>query len=280
MCFLPLKPSHYPSRPVLVPELFGKYPTRPVPKSKTPTRQTLDKGSTSAKPYFAHFGQTISFSSETVQNDPYVPKKGPNGQEHLCWPFWPFFYHFETLTSLPLHYFVHYKSIVYPRVGFHGFHGKIPYSVWNVFISISSFISSLPYIWEISVQIWIQFQRRSERPLHSLQYDHSTWKDENGRNQIPSMLGLPWLLKTGNSFGCLPLWTTWPELLSWNHQCHTMSILQKKKPWSPKIYVQKPLNNFICEKRETKLCGSHLPSHTSFPKCSPPFFPDDNLQNV
>ena len=29
------------SLPVLVPELFGKYPTHPVPKSKTPTRQTL-----------------------------------------------------------------------------------------------------------------------------------------------------------------------------------------------------------------------------------------------
>ena len=41
MCFLPLKSSHYPSRPVPVPELFGKYPTHPVPKSKTPTRQTL-----------------------------------------------------------------------------------------------------------------------------------------------------------------------------------------------------------------------------------------------
>ena len=41
MCFLPLKFSHYPSRPVLVPELFGKYLTRPVPKSKTLTRQTL-----------------------------------------------------------------------------------------------------------------------------------------------------------------------------------------------------------------------------------------------
>ena len=41
MCFLPLKSSHYPSRPLPVPELFGKYPTRPVPKSKTPTRQTL-----------------------------------------------------------------------------------------------------------------------------------------------------------------------------------------------------------------------------------------------
>ena len=41
MCFLPLKSSHYPSRPFPVPELFGKYPTRPVPKSKTPTRQTL-----------------------------------------------------------------------------------------------------------------------------------------------------------------------------------------------------------------------------------------------
>ena len=41
MCFLPLKSSHYPSPPVPVPELFGKYPTRPVPKSKTPTRQTL-----------------------------------------------------------------------------------------------------------------------------------------------------------------------------------------------------------------------------------------------
>ena len=27
--------------PVPVPELFCKYPTRPVPKSKTPTRQTL-----------------------------------------------------------------------------------------------------------------------------------------------------------------------------------------------------------------------------------------------
>ena len=80
MYFLPLKLSQYPSRPVLVPELFGKYPTRPVPKSKTPTRQTLDKGSTSAKPYFAHLGQTNSLSSETVQNGPYVPKKGPNGQ--------------------------------------------------------------------------------------------------------------------------------------------------------------------------------------------------------
>ena len=43
MCFLPLKSSHYQSRPVPVPELFGKYPTRPVPKSKTPTRQTLAK---------------------------------------------------------------------------------------------------------------------------------------------------------------------------------------------------------------------------------------------
>ena len=41
MCFLPLKSSHYPSRPVPVPELFGKYLTRPVPKSKTPTRLTL-----------------------------------------------------------------------------------------------------------------------------------------------------------------------------------------------------------------------------------------------
>ena len=29
------------SLPVLVPELFGKYPTRPVLKSKTPTRRTL-----------------------------------------------------------------------------------------------------------------------------------------------------------------------------------------------------------------------------------------------
>ena len=29
------------SLPVPVPELFGKYPTRPVLKSKTPTRQTL-----------------------------------------------------------------------------------------------------------------------------------------------------------------------------------------------------------------------------------------------
>ena len=37
MCFLPLKSSHYPSRPVPVPELFGKYLTRPIPKSKTPT---------------------------------------------------------------------------------------------------------------------------------------------------------------------------------------------------------------------------------------------------
>ena len=43
MCFLPLKSSHYPSRPVPVPELFGKYLTRPVLKSKTPTRQTLVK---------------------------------------------------------------------------------------------------------------------------------------------------------------------------------------------------------------------------------------------
>ena len=41
MYFLPLKLSQYLSRPVPVPELFGKYPTRPVPKSKTPTRQTL-----------------------------------------------------------------------------------------------------------------------------------------------------------------------------------------------------------------------------------------------
>ena len=39
--FLPLKFYHYPSLPVPVPELFCKYPTRPVPKSKTPTRQTL-----------------------------------------------------------------------------------------------------------------------------------------------------------------------------------------------------------------------------------------------
>ena len=109
-----------------------------------------------------------------------------------------------------------------PTCGSSWFQGKIPYSAWNVFISILSFISSPLYIWEISVQIWIQFQRRSERPLHSLQYDHSTWKNENGRNQIPSMPSLPWLLKTCNSFGCLPLWTTWPELLSWNHQCHTM----------------------------------------------------------
>ena len=47
-------------------------------------------------------------------------------------------------------------------------------------------------------------------------------KNENGRNQIPSMLSLPWLLKTCNSLGCLPLWTTWPGLLSSGHQCHTM----------------------------------------------------------
>ena len=46
MCFLPLKSSHYLSRPVPVPELFDKYPTRPVPKSKTPTRQTLVMGQT------------------------------------------------------------------------------------------------------------------------------------------------------------------------------------------------------------------------------------------
>ena len=38
---LPLKFSHNPSRPVPVPEVFGKYLTRPVPKSKTPTRRTL-----------------------------------------------------------------------------------------------------------------------------------------------------------------------------------------------------------------------------------------------
>ena len=39
--FCLLKLSHYPSRPIPVPELFCKYPTRPVPKSKTPTRRTL-----------------------------------------------------------------------------------------------------------------------------------------------------------------------------------------------------------------------------------------------
>ena len=43
ICFLPLNFSHYLSRPVPVPELFCKYPTRPVPKSKTPTRRTLPK---------------------------------------------------------------------------------------------------------------------------------------------------------------------------------------------------------------------------------------------
>ena len=32
------------SLPVPVPELFGKYLTRPVPKSKTPTRRTLIAG--------------------------------------------------------------------------------------------------------------------------------------------------------------------------------------------------------------------------------------------
>ena len=41
MHFLPLKFSHYPSRPVPVPELFCKYPTRPIQNSKTPTRRTL-----------------------------------------------------------------------------------------------------------------------------------------------------------------------------------------------------------------------------------------------
>ena len=41
MRFLPLKFSHYPSRPVPVPELFCKYLTRTVPKSKTSTRRTL-----------------------------------------------------------------------------------------------------------------------------------------------------------------------------------------------------------------------------------------------
>ena len=30
------------SLPVPVPELFGKYPTRPVPMSKTPTRRALN----------------------------------------------------------------------------------------------------------------------------------------------------------------------------------------------------------------------------------------------
>ena len=49
MCFLLLKFSHNPSRPVPVPELFGKYPTRPIPKSKTPTRQTLTQGVISSK---------------------------------------------------------------------------------------------------------------------------------------------------------------------------------------------------------------------------------------
>ena len=34
------------SLPVPVPKLFGKYPTRPVPKSKTPTRRTLVMAST------------------------------------------------------------------------------------------------------------------------------------------------------------------------------------------------------------------------------------------
>ena len=32
MCFLPLKLSHYPSRPVPIPELFCNHPTRPVLK--------------------------------------------------------------------------------------------------------------------------------------------------------------------------------------------------------------------------------------------------------
>ena len=35
--FLPLKFSHYPSRPVLVHELFGKYPTRPKVKNPYPS---------------------------------------------------------------------------------------------------------------------------------------------------------------------------------------------------------------------------------------------------
>ena len=39
--FMRFLPSHYPSRPVPVPELFCKYPTRPIPKFKNPTRQAL-----------------------------------------------------------------------------------------------------------------------------------------------------------------------------------------------------------------------------------------------
>ena len=41
MCFMHLKFSHYLSRPVPVTELFGKYPTRPIPKSETPTHRVL-----------------------------------------------------------------------------------------------------------------------------------------------------------------------------------------------------------------------------------------------
>ena len=43
MWFFAFKIFHYLSRPVPVAELFSKYPTCPVPKSKTPTRRTLVK---------------------------------------------------------------------------------------------------------------------------------------------------------------------------------------------------------------------------------------------
>ena len=39
--YVTLKSSHYLSRPVPVPELFGKYLTRPAPKSETSTRRAL-----------------------------------------------------------------------------------------------------------------------------------------------------------------------------------------------------------------------------------------------
>ena len=61
--------------------------------------------------YFApkHLCQTLlcpfaakkSFLSEMVQKGPYGPKRVPNGQKHLVWPFWSLLDHFGALTSLP-----------------------------------------------------------------------------------------------------------------------------------------------------------------------------------
>ena len=124
-----------------------------------------------------------------------------------------------------------------PRVGFHGFHGKIPYSVWNVFISNPYYHSYQALSIFGKSQSKFGFNSSEDRRGHCIASNMIIGPGKMKMGEIkyrPCSVYLDcWRLATPLVVSlCEPLGLScWVEIIS--AQCLGKSILQKKKTLIP-----------------------------------------------